>query len=84
MVQVIAAIAIIIALGLMINLAYDYKEFKSNDSNGIQDGVTDDQGFCEISLDNMVESRSDSGNKDIESLRSKIESFNNRNKFYKM
>jgi hypothetical protein len=84
MVQVLAAIAIIIALGFIINLAYDYKELKTDSENSMAEVLFDEQGFCDISLENLMETTSSSGNKDIESLRSKIESFNNRNEFYKM
>ena len=84
MVQVLAAIAIIIALGFIINLAYDYKDLKTDSDNSMAEVLFDEQGFCDISLENLMETNSYSENKDIESLRLKIESFNNRNRFYKM
>ncbi|MGB3146043.1 MAG: hypothetical protein WBB24_18240 [Maribacter sp.] len=84
MVQVLSAIAIIIALGFIINLAYDYKDLKTDSDNSMAEVLFDEQGFCDISLENLMETNSYSENKDIESLRLKIESINNRNKFYKM
>ncbi|MGB3143094.1 MAG: hypothetical protein WBB24_03225 [Maribacter sp.] len=85
MVQVVAAIAIIIALGFMISLIFDRIDFKSKNSDEAPtNSMEDEDGFCEISLENMMEANSSFGNKDFESLRSKIESINNRNKFYKM
>ena len=85
MVQVLAAIAMIMALGFMISLISDRIDSKSKNNDKAQtNSKVDEIGFCEISLEKMTEINSSSGNKDIECLREKIESFNNRNKFYKM
>ena len=75
-----AGVSIVIALGFIIVYVQNYL-FESSDD--LKDELKED-AFCEINMDFMLMNTQKSSRNDVNDLKRKIQTFKNRNRFYKM
>ena len=80
MVEIIAGISIVIALGFIVLMMKDYIPNTSIDSSNENEG----DAFCEIDMEHILMYSKKEEAKDVGALKRKIQDFKNRNKFYKM
>lgn len=78
--DLVAGVSIVIALGF---IAMYTKNYLRKDA-GISSKQNKDGAFCDIDLEVMMLGNDTSNVKDIDALKGKIESFMQRNRFYKM
>ena len=79
MVQLIAGISIVIALGF---IALYIKDFAIN-NNADLNVNGEEEAFCEIDMEYLVMNSKDKEVKNVGELKRKLQDFKNRNRFYK-
>jgi hypothetical protein len=80
MVEIIAGISIVIALGFICLMMKDY--IPNNSMNTSND--EEENAFCEIDMEHILMYSKKAEAKDVGALKRKIQDFKNRNRFYKM
>ena len=80
MIQLIAGISIIIALGFIGLLLRDFIVDNMNNDNS----RNQEDAFCEIDMEHVLMYSDKAKGKDVAELKRKLQDFKNRNKFYKM
>ena len=79
MVQLIAGISIVIALGF---IALYIKDFAIN-NNADLNVNGEEEAFCEIDMEYLLMNSKDKEVKNVGELKRKLQDFKNRNRFYK-
>ena len=80
MVQLIAGISIVIALGF---IALYIKDFAINNNVDLNMNG-EEEAFCDIDMEYLLMNSKDKEVKDVGELQKKLQDFKNRNRFYKM
>lgn len=78
--DIIVGVSMVIALGFIVLYVKDY--FLKDASKPLDEN--EDETFCDIDLDLLRKKNDTSSTKDVNALKEKIQSFMQRNRFYKM
>lgn len=81
-IELIAGVSIVIALGFMVIYFKDFVDRKSED----EAYQPEEEAFCDIDLEFLMQNtaKNTGKDKDIDELKRKIQGFKQRNRFYKM
>lgn len=78
--ELIAGVSIVIAFGFIVIYFKDFVDRKSED----EAYQPEEEAFCDIDLEFLMQNTAKNTGKDIEELKRKIQGFKQRNRFYKM